>query len=301
VACGITHPHAATHAIIRREPAPLGAACRAHHRDRPALLPLGGGQGGALRREGAPSGVLEPEGLDDHAIYPNGISTSLPEEVQLELVRSIAGLERAVILRPGYAIEYDHVDPRSPAPDAGMPRRAGLFLAGQVNGTTGYEEAAAQGPARRGQCRDARGGRAPDATLGRTEAYLGVLVDDLTLQGVSEPYRMLTARAEHRLHLRPIMPDCACWRRARHGTVSARHGALPCGRMPPPPKRRWRERGRWVPPPRNTCGGRAGEPGRRPALPVRRDRPARHDASRGGSPVPLVVRPRAARACASGG
>jgi len=144
---------------------------------------------------------LEPEGLDDPTVYPNGISTSLPEDVQRAFIASIPGLARAVILRPGYAIEYDHVDPRALKPSLEVRAAPGLFLAGQVNGTTGYEEAAAQGLLA-GLNAAALAGGAPPRSLGRTQAYLGVMVDDLTLQGVSEPYRMLTARAEHRLLLR---------------------------------------------------------------------------------------------------
>ncbi len=145
---------------------------------------------------------LEPEGLDDPTVYPNGISTSLSEAVQEKLVASIPGLGRARILRPGYAIEYDHVDPRSLTLSLEVRQVPRLFLAGQINGTTGYEEAAAQGlMAGINAAKRAAGGR-PDAVLTRNEAYIGVLVDDLTLQGVTEPYRMLTARAEHRLSLR---------------------------------------------------------------------------------------------------
>ena len=145
---------------------------------------------------------LEPEGLEDHTVYPNGISTSLPEDVQAAFVASIPGLERAVILRPGYAIEYDHVDPRSLTSALEVRVAPRLFLAGQINGTTGYEEAAAQGLMAGLNAAALAGGGAADRVFGRGEAYIGVLVDDLVLQGVTEPYRMLTARAEHRLALR---------------------------------------------------------------------------------------------------
>jgi tRNA uridine 5-carboxymethylaminomethyl modification enzyme len=145
---------------------------------------------------------LEPEGLDDQTVYPNGISTSLPLEVQESIIASIPGLKRARILRPGYAIEYDHVDPRSLHPTLEVRAVPRLFLAGQVNGTTGYEEAAAQGIMAGLNAAMRVAGHTPDRVLGRAEAYIGVLVDDLVLHGVTEPYRMLTARAEHRLSLR---------------------------------------------------------------------------------------------------
>ncbi|MFN3226783.1 MAG: tRNA uridine-5-carboxymethylaminomethyl(34) synthesis enzyme MnmG [Hyphomicrobiales bacterium] len=149
---------------------------------------------------------LEPEGLDDNTVYPNGISTSLPEDVQKELVGSIPGLEAAAILQPGYAIEYDHIDPR--ALDSSLNCRAlpGLFMAGQINGTTGYEEAAAQGLlAGLNAARESAG--VDPVRFGRETSYLGVMIDDLTTRGVTEPYRMFTSRAEYRLRLRADNAD----------------------------------------------------------------------------------------------
>ncbi|MGY9038942.1 MAG: tRNA uridine-5-carboxymethylaminomethyl(34) synthesis enzyme MnmG [Rhodobacterales bacterium] len=206
IACGITHTNEKTHDIIRSNLA--RSAMYGGHIDGvgPRYCPSIEDKVVRFADKTSHQVFLEPEGADDHTIYPNGISTSLPEDVQLEYVRSMVGLERVEIIQPGYAIEYDYVDPRALDLTLAVRSVPGLFLAGQINGTTGYEEAAAQGlVAGLNAGLLAQGKEA--ITFSRSESYIGVMVDDLTTRGVTEPYRMFTSRAEFRLSLRADNAD----------------------------------------------------------------------------------------------
>ena len=206
ISCGVTHTNEAVHEIIERNLSKSAIYGGHIGSSGPRYCPSIEDKIVRFADKDAHQIFLEPESLSDDLVYPNGISTSLPADVQLAFVRKIKGLESADIVQPGYAIEYDYVDPRCLSADLSVPQLSGLFLAGQINGTTGYEEAAGQGLVAGLNAASYALGR--DAViLGRDQAYIGVMIDDLTTNGVTEPYRMFTSRAEYRLSLRADNAD----------------------------------------------------------------------------------------------
>lgn len=234
ISCGITHTNERTHDIVRQN-LEKSAMYGGHIEGiGPRYCPSIEDKVVRFAEKTSHQVFLEPEGLDDHTVYPNGISTSLPAAVQMDYVHSIEGLQDAVITQPGYAIEYDYFDPRELDLSLQLKAMPGLFLAGQINGTTGYEEAAAQGLVA-GLNAAATALGSANCVFGRSNSYIGVMIDDLTLRGVTEPYRMFTSRAEFRLTLRadnadqrltPQGIELGCVRPERQRTFNAKLDGL---------------------------------------------------------------------------